>query len=125
MTLETIRTAVAHPVDTDSLLLIVGNQPSATLWINRLREILKSLCVLLDVEWCQRPERLQAEIVQHSLRFAQQEWRQNQHVLCRLQDREQNNARHTFRARVSARLASIRVRRRFQLGCYGITVHAS
>ena len=38
------------------ILFIVGNQPSATLWINQLREILKSLCVLLDVRWCQRPQ---------------------------------------------------------------------
>lgn len=37
------------------ILLTVGNQPSATLWINQLREILKSLCVLFDVRWCQRP----------------------------------------------------------------------
>jgi hypothetical protein len=43
----------------------------------QLREILKSLFVLLDVEWCQRPEGLQAGIVQHSLRFAQQKRRQN------------------------------------------------
>ena len=45
-------------------LLIVGNQPSATLWINQLREILKSLCVLLDVRWRQRPQDLQAGIIQ-------------------------------------------------------------
>jgi hypothetical protein len=38
------------------VLLIVGNQPSANLGINQLREILKSLCVLLDVERRQRPE---------------------------------------------------------------------
>src|ERR1700732_2186973 len=30
------------------ILFIVGNQPSATLWINQLGEILNSLCGMLD-----------------------------------------------------------------------------
>ena len=80
------------------ILFIVGNQPSTTLWINQLREILKSLYVLLDVRRYQRPEGLQAGLVQHSSRFAQQKRLDKTNTCSADSKSEQENTRHAFRA---------------------------
>jgi len=54
------------------ILLVVGNDSSPNLRANQLREILKGLCVSLNVAWRERPQSLQSGIIQNSFSFPQQ-----------------------------------------------------
>src|SRR5277367_6617040 len=82
---------------------IVGNESWSNLGIDQLCKIMESLRVSLDIESRERPDCLESRIIQDLFGLAQQEWRQNQYVFGRIQDREQKRPRHTFRVWIGPR----------------------